>query len=799
MDTMVLKTQEWLNATYGNDSRFGSVPENGNTGWTTIYSLIRALQIELGINTLANNFGPTTISKFNARFPNGVQQQESGATQEDNIYAIIQGALWCKGYSTGSSSITKHFYSGTGSAVKHLKSDMGFESPDSSVTLNVMKALLSMDQFVMITSQGGTSQIRSIQQKLNQKYESYIGIIPCDGIYGRTMNKALIYVLQAIEGLSVSQANGNFGPTTQSKLPLLPDTSNMLTDQQVLDACDLVRYALVCNGIEDIDLTPLPWNSALANTIGRFQSMMALPITNSADKNTWMSLLLSKGNPDRAAKACDTRFEMTPDRLRVLKEQGYEIVGRYLTGTTFKVLRDEEPARIFDAGMKLFLIFQESGSDISYFTTEQGKLDAYAAVKAARKLRLPEGSFIFFATDLDPQDTQITSTIIPYFESLKKHFDAAFKLGVYGTRNTCSRLSKADLTEASFVSDMSIGYSGNMGFAMPGNWCYDQFAEISMSDDWSIDKDAYSENFPAISSLSAEPPYIQPAKPQIPEGTPFILDSIENWIETLENLYYDYYLATHTEISPTLNADIGRIIATGITNYLRRFKYHGIQWVGTTDDFIDTAFVAYVEDNNSSLASQISTYIIDDSHLITDNDEGLLDLSHLCATLECYMNSTLPIPDWWAGWGGDLATGMAQTTAFLQAHPDVPVQETADFIICRSEFDGEARFNYSDVCADADAIKLGDMIRNEFNSNVHALSTALRKYYSGMHQNRYEYYLMDLACPQTLTALKVTISLMMSTADGLLLLKGDNPTEEILYACCKSFANYLYCELQLRN
>ena len=44
-----------------------------------------------------------------------------------------------------------------------------------------------------------------------------------------------------------------------------------------------------------------------------------------------MSLLTSKGDPDRPCVACDTRFEITDARLATLKADGYEIVGRYLT------------------------------------------------------------------------------------------------------------------------------------------------------------------------------------------------------------------------------------------------------------------------------------------------------------------------------------------------------------------------------------------------------------------------------------------------------------------------------------
>ena len=110
MDEMVRKTQIYLNSMYGGNPGYKVIPENGNTGWTTIYALTRALQIELGITATADNFGPTTISRFKAKYPSGIKQQIDNATAEDNIYAIIQGALWCKGYSTGASGITKHFY-----------------------------------------------------------------------------------------------------------------------------------------------------------------------------------------------------------------------------------------------------------------------------------------------------------------------------------------------------------------------------------------------------------------------------------------------------------------------------------------------------------------------------------------------------------------------------------------------------------------------------------------------------------------------------------------------------------------
>ena len=61
-DQMVLKTQQWLNRTYRSKAGFGSVVEDGYTGWGTVNALIRALQIELGITTTANNFGPVSYT-----------------------------------------------------------------------------------------------------------------------------------------------------------------------------------------------------------------------------------------------------------------------------------------------------------------------------------------------------------------------------------------------------------------------------------------------------------------------------------------------------------------------------------------------------------------------------------------------------------------------------------------------------------------------------------------------------------------------------------------------------------------
>ena len=148
IDEMVLMVQRWLNTTYGDDSRFNKVEENGKTGWNTIYGLRRALQIEIGIQETSDSFGPSTYAKC----PN-INQGDEG-----NLVYIVQGGLWCKGYSPG--GFNGYYGNGTYAAVKQLKSDMGFPTASGNMNRDIMKGLLDMSAFVCLTSQGGTEEIR---------------------------------------------------------------------------------------------------------------------------------------------------------------------------------------------------------------------------------------------------------------------------------------------------------------------------------------------------------------------------------------------------------------------------------------------------------------------------------------------------------------------------------------------------------------------------------------------------------------------------------------------------------------
>lgn len=67
-------------------------------------------------------------------------------------------------------------------------------------------------------------------------------------------------------------------------------------------------------------------------------------------------------------------------------------------------------------------------------------------------------------------DYQVTANAIPYFRGIREALKGKplyYKVGIYGSRNTCTRVSDEGLAKSSFVGDMSTGYSGNMGYRIP--------------------------------------------------------------------------------------------------------------------------------------------------------------------------------------------------------------------------------------------------------------------------------------------------------------------------------------------
>lgn len=515
-DPYVLNVQKWVNDTYRGKTGYTEIPENGKTGWTTIYALLHALQIELGITATADNFGNGTINAFNRDYPTGVHQQDDDDDKtKENIYGIIQGALLCKGYSIGASGPTCNFYGGTGDAVKKLKADAGLTDTTSTVTLNIMKALMSMDYFYSYDTSERTQNIIEMQRYLNRNYEDYTGLCPCDGIYARRTNKALIYAVQKEEKIDIDDSTGTVGNTTTACLPSIQingQYSGTNAKGQSYTVSEITRFKVLANialyfngygsGTISSDLD--------ASVIRDFQTQYALPVNGNMDRTTFLSLLASCGDKERSAIACDCITKITSDNVEVLKNNGYQYIGRYLAnypgGTLDKELSTDEIKVILNNGIRLIPIQQGGARSLDYFTNDNANKEVSLGITAANKFKLQFGSIIYFAVDYDAQDAEIDNVIVPYFKEIEEavmfYGKGRYRVGVYGPRNVCTKVCEAGYACSSYVSDMSTGYSGNLGFPIPDNWAFDQFATTDISSNGKsieIDKVGYSGRYRGIS------------------------------------------------------------------------------------------------------------------------------------------------------------------------------------------------------------------------------------------------------------------------------------------------------------
>lgn len=482
MDQMVLATQKWLNETYTGRTGWVPVEENGLTGWNTIDALVRAFQIERGSTTPNGALGPWTLEELKAL---GTLERNDDA-EPSNIIKILQGAMWCKGYWTA--PLSGIYDEVTENGIKDLQSDAGLYQ-NGKVNFYLWKSLLSMDQFVVLP--GGSEGVRSFQQYFNRYYFLYFEkYVPCDGVAGRDLYTCFIYLLQKDEGYGPSEAFGIFGEETYNNCPNI----SQLNAEKFADTIRCIKVAIHLEGFTTppYALDPSPdLTERLFNEIKNFNEFMEQSEYSNdfiINRETIKQLFTSNGYVGRSCSACDTATPInTNARAEVLKHEKIKIVGRYLTSGIIngenKQLTKDEIKVLHNNGLSFFPIYQTTANNLQYFSYDQGVVDAENAYSLAQKLALPVNTEIYFAVDYDMQEGYFPYYLVPYFEGINSIFIArtTYKAGVYGTRNVCTHLLKNKLAVKTFISNMSTGYSGNMGFSMPKNWSFNQFAETTVS------------------------------------------------------------------------------------------------------------------------------------------------------------------------------------------------------------------------------------------------------------------------------------------------------------------------------
>lgn len=488
---------------------------DAKAGTVLCMELVKALQkILLNISTDDEGYG-----YFGEKTLAACPTMQTGmATTERNkkLVTLFCHAMFCKGYST--TAIYDSFNANVANGVKKIQADMGMPQT-GVVTPLLMKAVFNTDSYVL--SSKGDARIREIQQAMNNGYSEYSGINPCDGIYSRATNKALIYAIQKEEGISVENSAPSFGQTTFSLFPTLPFTGDSKeTGKNEANITKILQYALYVNAMYADDFDGV-YSATVSEAVQKFQTFMAYPgnTTTYADARVMKGLLASCGDTSRLCTALDTATILTKPVLTNLKNMGIKYVGRYLTGMVktqegkrvSKKITRSEAENILAAGLNIIPIYQDGGQLISYFTAKRGYADAKAAILAASELGIPNGATIYFAVDCDPLETQIHSSIVPYFTMINNAFneDRKYQVGIYGTRNTCAYVSENGLAVFSYVADMSTAFSGNLGYKMPENWAFDQFGSTKVNG-VEFDKVGFSGKDMGVSQL-AEVGYVSDA------------------------------------------------------------------------------------------------------------------------------------------------------------------------------------------------------------------------------------------------------------------------------------------------
>ena len=515
MDQNVKNAQRYLNAMFGGHSEWVELEENGNTGSLMMEGLIRAFQINNGISPATGFVGPRTIAKMKV-LPIMERMDPDGDTSVNA--ALVQAALFAKGYNAG--GITGIFYNAGVRAVRELQSDAGL-FVTGRVNWKVWAGLFSMNWFKKVSS--GDETVRLIQRQLNSEWSDIIGVGPCDGVASRQTILSLVGALQAAEGVTYELIDDlnelNFGPSTTRNFPGV--LRNGQNGGNYTKFNKLVQYGLYFNGYNPGRFDGV-FDGQTENQVRAFQEFYALLGTGrvtagEVNVSTMKSLLTSKGDTERSAKACDCATVLNRQQALDLKAAGYTHVGRYLTGfvgrSTSKAITHDEINHIKNAGLSLFPIYQDGGYYLEYFqNSHQGLTDGKLAIEAAENLGIPSGTTIYFAVDFDAYEYQIDDFIIPYFRMIDFIFKTQlnkkrYKVGVYGARLICTKVSERGLASYSFVGDMSTGFSGNLGYSIPKNWAFDQFYEQDFTSNptFPIDKDAYSGRDKGASTFDVVP------------------------------------------------------------------------------------------------------------------------------------------------------------------------------------------------------------------------------------------------------------------------------------------------------
>ncbi len=171
-----------------------------------------------------------------------------------------------------------------------------------------------------------------------------------------------------------------------------------------------------------------------------------------------------------ALKGLDTTMELTRHAV-ALKRQGYDFALRYYSHNAAKNLSLGEARALAQAGMRIGVVWETSGTRAGFFSRAQGLADGAAAYRMALDvIGQPFGSAIYFAVDYDPTQADIDGVISNYFTGVHAALyvgaegQPSYRVGVYGSGLCCGALMERGIAACSWLSQ-STGFAGSRQYA----------------------------------------------------------------------------------------------------------------------------------------------------------------------------------------------------------------------------------------------------------------------------------------------------------------------------------------------
>lgn len=278
--------------------------------------------------------------------------------------------------------------------------------------------------------------------------------------------KTAVTTFQENNNLSI---DGKAGPKTLEALVKGVTARNGDTNYAVMAA----KYLL--SKFENIIISD-SFDSATETAVINFQKTMGLDSDGIVGPKTWRYLFGYYFYPHLG---CDTATTITKARLKLLQDNGYTFVGRYIPGSNYPLTESERDI-ITNGGLYIVSIW-ESGSPTSdkYFSASKGKSDAEDAIKGAKSIGQPTGTPIYFAIDYDAQNVALNGVINEYITAIYQVFTSKnfpYELGLYGSGLVLKTFQS--IFPYRMLSN-ATGWAGSVAYT---EYCLKQYPTITESD-----------------------------------------------------------------------------------------------------------------------------------------------------------------------------------------------------------------------------------------------------------------------------------------------------------------------------